>query len=424
MNLPRSIRLPTWRVFYGWKVVAASSVINAAGGGVNHQGFIIFFLPLTRELELSRAAVSLLYSAARLQSGVERPITGWLVDRVGARPLLLAGLFLAGLGYVLMTQVHSFVTLFLAYFCLVSLGANASSMNTLTAAINTWFIRYKSVALSIVDASSGLGGGAIVPLLSVLIQKLGWRYAALASGLIIWIVALPFSLAIHRSPESRGLNPDGLPQPPRAASGGQPASGTVDFTTAQGLRTFAYWLLAASIALRMMVTTAITVHMVPLIVSKGVSEATAALLVAALALATIPSRLLFGWLGTRLSWSVLSGFGCLAGMASVLSLLVIPSAASVYAFIFFLTLTEGTIFFNWALVGDFFGRRSFATLMGLMGPAHSLVTFGSPVFAGWVYDRTDSYAAALITFCALIGIGGVMFLLLRRPRLPQGGSTA
>ena len=63
-----------------------------------------------------------------------------------------------------------------------------------------------------------------------------------------------------------------------------------------------------------------------------------------------------------------------------------------------LAITAGTIPLNWALIGDLFGRRSYATLRGIMGVGYGVGTFISPIYAGWIFDRTGSYENVLLTF--------------------------
>jgi hypothetical protein len=71
-------------------------------------GFTIFFLPLTQELGLSRAATSLVFSLARAEGAVEGPLSGYLIDRFGPRPMMLAGVILSGVGYMLLAGVESY----------------------------------------------------------------------------------------------------------------------------------------------------------------------------------------------------------------------------------------------------------------------------------------------------------------------------
>src|SRR5512139_4056081 len=87
--------------FYGWRMVGAASIIRMLGGGFHLYGFTIFFLPITNELGLSRAATALIFSLARAEGAIEGPLAGWAIDRYGPRPMMIAGVLLSGLGYML-----------------------------------------------------------------------------------------------------------------------------------------------------------------------------------------------------------------------------------------------------------------------------------------------------------------------------------
>ena len=67
---------------------------------------------------------------------------------------------------------------------------------------------------------------------------------------------------------------------------------------------------------------------------------------------------------------------------------------------------------NWALIGDLFGRRSYPTLRGVMGIGYGTMTFLSPIYAGWIYDVTESYSLVLLTFTGVILIAAVFFARL------------
>ena len=88
-------------LFYGWRMVAIGCAMRMLGGGFHPYGFTIFFLPITLELGLSRAATSLVFSLARAEGAIEGPLAGYLIDRLGPRPMMLAGVILSGLGYML-----------------------------------------------------------------------------------------------------------------------------------------------------------------------------------------------------------------------------------------------------------------------------------------------------------------------------------
>ena len=85
-------------IFYGWWMIAVGCSIRMLGGGFHLYGFTIFFLPITQELGLSRAATSAVFSLARAEGAIEGPLAGYMIDRFGPRPMMLAGVILSGLG--------------------------------------------------------------------------------------------------------------------------------------------------------------------------------------------------------------------------------------------------------------------------------------------------------------------------------------
>ena len=80
---------------------------------------------------------------------------------------------------------------------------------------------------------------------------------------------------------------------------------------------------------------------------------------------------------------------------------------------------EGVSGVSWSLIGDYFGRKSFATLRGGVTTVHSILSMGVPVFAGWVYDTSGSYYWAIIPIIVLYLMAAAMFWNLPRARLPR-----
>lgn len=411
------------RVFYGWWIVVLGSLIQAVGGGILYHSFTVFFLPLKRDLGVSMAAVSLLYGASRLEGGAEGPIVGHLIDRSGSRVMIIIGASLAGIGLILLSTVHSFWAFFLIYVFIVSLGFNAGFFHPVSAAVNNWFIRRRGVGFAIITSAGNIGGMVMAPLLSYIILNFGWRTGAVTAGLIILMVALPAALPIHRSPETRGLYPDGRPPWRNQADVSRPISQAameVDFSVREALRTFNYWLLSLSVTLRILVTVALSTHLVPILVWKGMGEATSAYLVSLLAFSTIVTSLAMGWMGDRWNKVFLCSAGIVPTVVGMLGLMLSQATATLYAFPIAVATTMGTIPLNWALIGDFFGRRSYATLRGIMGVGNGIATFLSPIYAGWVFDRTGSYAIVLLTFSIILLIAAILFAVLRHPSPPKG----
>lgn len=409
------------RVFYGWWIVALGAVINGVGGGIIYQSFTVFFLPLKRDLGVSSAAISLLYGAARLEGGIEGPVVGHLIDRFGSRLLIIIGASLTGIGLILLSTVHSFFAFFLIYVFIVGFGSNAGFFHPVSTAVNKWFIRRRGIGFSIISASGNVGGMILAPLLSYIILEFGWRYGAIFAGLIILVVALPCALPIKRTPEVMGLYPDGQPPPINPAqelNAVHPPYYEVNFTVREALRTLNFWLLMISISLRLLVTVALNTHFVPILVWKGMSEVASAYLVSVSAFTCILSSLALGWLGDRWSKALLSSLCLIPTMIAMLGMAFSQDSAFIYFFPVAFAITMGTAPLNWALIGDFFGRGTYATLRGIMGIGYGTATFLSPIYAGWIFDRTQSYNLVLITFAIILLITAAFFAILRHPSPP------
>jgi OFA family oxalate/formate antiporter-like MFS transporter len=407
------------RVFYGWWILVLGSLINGIGIGIIYHSFTVFFLPLKRDLAVSSAAISLLYGAARLEGGVDGTLYGYLIDRIGSRKMIMIGASLAGTGLILLSTVHDFLSFFLIYVFIVSVGSNAGFFHPVSTAVNKWFIRHRGLGFSVISASGSIGGMIMAPLLSFVILDFGWRNGAIMAGVMILAIALPAALPIKRSPEAVGLYPDGQPppknRPDQPTSLIQAAGEEANFGVREALKTVRFWFLMASISLRLLVTVALNTHFVPILVWKGMEEAASAYLVSLFALISIPAALTLGWMGDRWNKALLSSLCILPLTVAMLGMIIIQEKAILYFFPIAFALTMGTAPLNWALIGDFFGRARYATLRGIMGVGYGTATFLSPIYAGWIFDRTQSYTLVLLTFSVIIVIAAIIFATLRHP---------
>ncbi|MSQ33376.1 MAG: MFS transporter [Dehalococcoidia bacterium] len=405
-------------VFYGWWVVAGSALINAVGGGVHFYGFSVFFLPLKEDLHLTSAATALVFSLSRAEGAFEGPLAGYLIDRFGARVMIFLGAAVVAVGYVLLSRTDSFLGFVLVYLLVISLAFNMSFGSATMAAVTKWFVRRRSMALALVTAAFGVGGAFVTPILSLLVRELGWRSAAVIAGGAVAALVLPASLLVRSSPESMGLRPDG----DAALAQEGAAQQEVDFSLREAVRTAAFWVLAVATMLRIGVFGALIVHFIPIMVWKGQDQASAAFLLAALAFLGIPLRLLFGWLGDRWYKPTLVALGMVTVTAAMVILQYAQASWQLWVFVVVMAVGEGITVLNWATMGDFFGRRHFATIRGTMGLIFTWGMVIMPVLVGYIFDRTQSYSAAIWLFAALGALAVVAWALLRPPK-PQARSV-
>jgi sugar phosphate permease len=408
-------------LFYGWWIVIIGCIQDAVKGGTFNTGFTLYFLPVLTELHLSRAATSLPFSLAKLESAIEGPLVGYLIDRFDPRVMMVVGTILAGLGFVLLSFTHSYLFFLLVFMGPLTLGFQAGFNHASMAAVNHWFLRKRGLAMAIVQTGQAIGGVVIFPLVALAVLKLGWRQAAFLSGVLV-LLMLPIVLLIRRTPESMGLLPDGEPRAPYdpsvvAAVPVHRLRRTEEFTAREALRTSSFWLLAAFHGLRNVPYGGVSVHLVPLLVWKGLDQPTAAFFVGLMAFSTVIVRPLTGWLGDRWSKQKIGAMGVILGGLGLVVLTY--SDGALWHIVFFVILFSFGDAINsvtWALVGDFFGRKQFATIRGWIGMIQSLVSMPAAVFTGWVYDQTQSYASALILFIVVYGLAALVLCQASHPK--------
>ena len=447
---PRGLRIRPSNIFYGWWIVAISTVVDALKHGTFNRGFTLYVLPISNELGISLAAISLADMLGRLEGGILGPPAGYLTDRLGPRAMLVFGGLASGLGFILLSFTHNYLFFVLVFVGFLSLGFRSGYNNATVPALNQWFRRRRSLAMSIASTGNGLGGAALAPLVGVLVFTLGWRVAAQVSGIMVLAVVVPLSLLVRRSPESMGLLPDGEPaqsvQAQRAAGGSQtvganprPAAPTsavssvrrpwseTDFTVREAMRTPSYWLLVLAVGLRNTVHSGMSFLLAPVMVwflmgagrEEKESLPIAALFIGALSLGTLVMNPIVGWMGDSWSKQRLSAVAMVAGGLSLVVIIDRDGALwRLMIFIFLLAISETANPLAWAIMGDFFGRRSFATLRGWQHLPDQLMSMSTPVWMGLIVDHTGSYKWALIPLVVIYGLSAFSYWIIPRPRVP------
>ena len=417
-------------------MLAGASLMNALGGTIVWQGFAVFFIPVAESLGIAYWQTSLAFALARAENGVLGPITGWALDKFGYIPLILAGTLITGFGYILLSRQDTYIAFLLVYLCVVSIGSSTSFMQATTAALNTWFIRYRGLVMSINSAAFRLGGAIVIPLLSVGVISLGWQTTSVIVGIILVVLIAPLSFLFRRSPESMGLKPDGgvsythmrrRIRERQAASTTQEASGQSDesqttdstgssegdFTTKQALKTPSFWILVTATTLRISVHGTIFLHFIPILVSRGEAQQTAANLVGAISLAAVPVIIFTGYISDRVGRPLMLTFLYSASAVSLLLITLVEGTWPIFLAMLLFVGSEAGSSLNWAIIGDLFGRARYATIRGMMAPIYNMSLIVAPVAAGYTFDRLGTYQPVLITGTILMFTAAGVFLILQ-----------
>ncbi|MFH0768132.1 MAG: MFS transporter [Chloroflexota bacterium] len=418
------------KIFYGWWIVLGAALMHFFGGGTYYYGFTVFFNPIRNAFGWTAAATSIAFTLQRLEAGVLGPVAGFFVDKLGPRKLMLFGWSVVGLGFLWMSRINS-LWAFYGAFLTIAVGMSFASGLVSNTAIANWFSKKRSRALTIAFIGPGVCG-ILAPLLALSITKLGWRETLTVVSVALLVIGLPLSLIMRHKPNQYGYLPDGETlvaknEPAevsslRSSSGitGQGIGSAIDFTVKTALKTRAFWLLSLVSFFQQVGTSAVMVHIVPYLESVNVSTSIAASAVAGMTLCSLIGRLGFGFLGDFANKRYLIATALSLQALGTFIFSLITGEKAWLIIVFLLTFGPGyggPIPVRPALQADYFGTKSFGTILGLMALISMVGGLVSPVIAGWFYDTTGSYRLVWQLF-ALITIPAVPLILLAKP--PRG----
>jgi len=401
-------------IYYGWWVVLSCFVINLYVGGIIFFSFTAFFEPIQQEFGWSYTQISLATSLRGLEMGIFAPIVGFLVDRFGSRKLLLGGAIIIGVGLVILSFTQSLLMFYLC-FLFIALGAGGCTSVVTMTAVAVWFRKNVGMAMGIM--ASGFGaGGLIVPLVVFLIDACGWRLTLVILGAGMWLLGIPLSLVVRDRPEQTDLRPEralaGSSMTPQGAANLQKEA----FMRLIKGRSFLY--LNAAETVRMMVVTAVVIHMMPYLSSLGIPRATSGAVAAALPLVSIVGRFGFGWWGDRFDKRIVLATTFIMMSAGALAFCYVHSTGFLLLFLLlFAPGFGGSMVLRGAILQEYFGTASFGKMIGIVMGSASIGGIVGPTLAGWVFDTTGSYTSVWYGLCGISG--AAIFLIMKmKPAVP------
>ena len=408
--------------FFGWWVVFASAAIIFLTGGTFFYGFSVLFNPIVNEFGWSRAAVSFAFSLRTEVGGIAAPLVGFLVDRLGARRLMVFGVVTVALGFFLISRVQT-LWAFYGAIIVIAIGMSAAAGPVGMVAIAHWFRRRRGRAMAVMAMGSG-SSAVMVVILAWLVSAFGWRDALVIIAVVQLAVCVPLALSIRNRPEDMGLAPDGDPADDPGENGAAVKPGLAEpegVTVGQALRTAAFWRIAIALGLGNAGAVAIIVHTVPFLTnSVGLSEGLAAASLTAMILMSLGSRFGVGFLADQIDKRIVMG-GAYAMLA--LGVLLFATVYQPWQVVLVLPLFGlgwgGIIPVRPALQAEIFGLRSFGAIQGLAFTIATLGALVGPVFAGWMYDQTESYRLAFVLLAAVGFLAVPMILTLKGPGRTQ-----
>lgn len=394
-----------------WIVALVTFAVLVASAGVRTAPSILL-TSWESEFGWSRASISLAVAISFITFGLGGPFVGTLIDRLGARRMMLSGIALVTIGLAPLFVMRSIWQLQLLWGVLVGAGTGTLG-SVLGATVATrWFQQNRGFVLGLFGTASAVGQLLFYPTLTALSQHGRWRIALGAlAALCIALLAL-VALLIKERPAERAAT---------TATGehGQP------IPLGAALRRLDFWLLAGTFFICGYTSDGMVgTHLITHSVDHGITPAIAAGTMSVISVANTLGAVLSGWLTDRVdNRRLLAAIYGLRALA-LLSLPFVTGGQGLFIFAIIMGLDwNATVPLTVNLIVTRFGQLSLGKLYGWIFCAHMVGAALASYAGGFLRDLLGSYSVAFLSAGAL-GVMAVAMVTRLSPSRPGAPLSA
>jgi MFS family permease len=364
--------------------------------------FGIFVRPIEQEFGWSRLQVSLAATIVAYMTMLVSPLQGMLVDRYGARSVVLTSIPLFAAGLVLFQWLSPSLTVFYFLWALLPLLAIGLWPMGYLRIVSGWFERKLGLALGIANAGIGIGSIVVPFLASRLIADYGWRAAFVALGVIVLVVTWPTAyFFLKASPEEQAAK----------QATGVAATYGLDFRQSIRLPTFR-WMLAAYFLLGVATTSLIT-QQVPMLIDAGWTPQRAALVQSIFGVGLMFGRVGVGYLIDYVFAPFVMAAIALGGALGCAIYALAPSSGLAFVSACLIGLVVGAEFDVLAYVTKrYFGTAAFGKLYGVVFAVFQLASGLGIAALSMSRGYFGSYTVGFTLFGVVLLLCAVLFMRL------------
>ncbi len=390
--------------------------------------FGAFLTPWEDSFQSSRAEISAVAFVSYLVFGIIQPFIGRLIDRIGAKKVLMISVLVVSLSMLLTSLATESWHLMVIYGFIASIGFGGASNVLGTVVVTKWFTARRGLAIGIMTAGTASGQFFVVPLSIFAIYIFGWNMAIMLLGLLLLVVLVPIIYFFYASlPRERGVEP----------YGGQPAQikqeekkkPSLFAVLSQLLRSRSFlFLLLPFFVCGFTTSGLIDTHLVPFAQYCGLSAAFAGTAISVLALFNFSGTIVSGFLSDK--WDCRYMLGGLYGIRSltIVLLLVIIYQPAMFGFVisnsFLLMLFSvsfgivdfSTVAPTMKLASQYFDPSAVGFIIGLFFFSHQIGAALGSYVPGLIFDITGGYEATFIMAIMLCVLASLMSFLLPKAK--------
>jgi MFS family permease len=389
-----------------WLIAGMGLVLLMVTNGLTATAVSVFDESLLEEFGWSRGDLKFRDFLSFGIVALLAPVSGWLLDRFGARRLLNAGLAVLAIAYLAFGRIESLWQMY-AIYVLFAFALLTSGTMVVIVLVSSWFVARRGQAVGIALVGTSLGTFLFSPLNVALIEVLGWRRAFAFEALIPLTALLLVILFVRNSPTEFGGRPLGVLD-------GAIDPRSVGLSFAEAFRTRTFWAISLSGFLTYYSILALFNHLFLHMRGLGFQPAVAGKALSLLALLAMIGKLGSGWLADRLDRHRVFMANITLMFIGVAGLATLRGDWFVWACVTLIGLGWGGLFtlYNMLTVNNF-GLKEIGRINGAVS---TLESFGGGLgiwLTGRLYDQHQSYGVPFTVLAGCVFTGLVIGAFIR-----------
>jgi MFS family permease len=378
-----------------WMVVGAAIALMMNTGVVSNFAFAVFIKPITEDLHITRATLTGATLIASISGTVIAPFFGKAIDYFGLRRVHLPMIFMFAVGTAMLGLLQPAFWLMAALFVFHGFFGQGQSPVGYSKGLTSWFDKDRGLALGIAIAGVGLGVAVIPKFANDIIQTYGWRWAYVAMGAAILVLAFVPTYLFEREP----------PLPPERAHSAQHAPGIM---LREAVKTWRFWAMTVAFFVAIVAINGTLTQVVALMTDRGEPLQAAIFALTMSGVALTLGRIVSGFCLDRFHGPYVA---CTFFLSAAIGVLLLAADISPFLGTMLCGLGIGAEVDLMAfLVSRYFGIRAFGAIYGLMFAIFSFGVGLGPFLMSLAHDNMHSYVPAMIVF--EIGLIGAILALL------------
>ena len=396
---------------YGWCVVGTTLANQSLSMGILLAGFALFVVPWVEEFGVARSQVLICSTLILVVNSLLSPLAGKLMDSLSLRTLIVLGVICLGAGLTLVSFATSFWMILAAYATLLPISLVMCGSLSSQTLVSKWFTEGRGFALGISSLGSSLGGFVLPAIIALLIASFSWREALLILAVLCLVVLIPLnSLVLRKEP----------PKPDEAGAGETREAGAGPVWTAgQLVKIPMFWIPLLGIIPLMAGFTGVQFNLGAYMSDLEYDQSLAAQLITVVAIGQVCGKLTAGSVSEKLDHRFIYWVMAIMMGAAMYLFSGGPSEGSLYLAAGLMGAASGaTLPMLPIMYSSRFGTASIGIVLGFVTLLLIVGSFGS-LFAGIIYDSTQSYDMAFLIFGALLVPVSIAMAFLPSPKKAQ-----